>query len=197
MSQAVPHFSEEWLKAYNERLNGFKKQPEQKSEPANPVKPEKPGKTRGNPKRTPRAGRDASEPPVKLPEIPAPEMVVYAPGEILAPPMRAWDGKQTKTEERYNALVLGGKGRFEAVCLYLPGGGRYTPDFMTVDDGKVTFHEVKGSYRLQSQGRAHTAFQEAAAAFPFFTFVWACETKAKGTFEIRRIEPVAVGEGNV
>ena len=90
-----------------------------------------------------------------------------------AVPFRAAGGKQTKTEERYNRDMLGGKGRFEAVTLHLPGGGRYTPDFMTVDDGVVTFHEVKGSYRLGSQGRAYTAFHEAAAYYPMWRFVWA------------------------
>ena len=44
---------------------------------------------------------------------------------------------------------------------------------MTVDDGVVTFHEVKGSYRLGSQGRAYTAFHEAAAYYPMWRFVWA------------------------
>ena len=73
----------------------------------------------------------------------------------------------------YNGECLGGRGRFEAVTLRLPGGGRYTPDFMTIDDGVVTFHEVKGSYRLGSQGRAYTAFHEAAAYYPMWRFVWA------------------------
>lgn len=97
----------------------------------------------------------------------------YSPSESAAVPFRAAEGKQTKTEQRYNRECLGGRGRFEAVTLHLPGGGRYTPDFMTVDDGVVTFHEVKGSYRLGSQGRAHTAFHEAAAYYPMWRFVWA------------------------
>jgi hypothetical protein len=97
----------------------------------------------------------------------------YSPSDITNVPVVGWQGKQSKTEEKYNRDILGGKGRFEAVCLYLPGGGRYTPDFMTIEDGVITFHEVKGSYRLQSQGRAWTAFKEACSAFPMWRFVWA------------------------
>ena len=100
-------------------------------------------------------------------------MTPYSPSESVAVPLRAAEGKMTQTEERYNRDLLGGKGRFEAVTLKLPGGGRYTPDFMTIDDGQVTFHEVKGSYRLGSQGRAFTAFHDAAAYYPMWRFVWA------------------------
>ncbi len=99
--------------------------------------------------------------------------IPYSPTESAAVPFRAAGGKQTKTEEKYNRECLLGRGRFETVTLRLPGGGRYTPDFMTVDDGVVTFHEVKGSYRLGSQGRAFTAFHDAAAYYPMWRFVWA------------------------
>lgn len=104
----------------------------------------------------------------------AKRLVPYAPAKCAKVPIRTAPGKQTATEKRYNRDCLGGRGRFEAVSLRLPGGGRYTPDFMTIDDGGVvTFHEVKGSYRLGSQGRAYTAFHEAAACFPMWRFVWA------------------------
>lgn len=111
--------------------------------------------------------------PAKARPSPAPALVPYSPVESVAVPFCAAGGKQTKTEEKYNRECLAGRGRFEAVTLHLPGGGRYTPDFMTVDDGVVTFHEVKGSYRLGSQGRAHTAFHDAAAYYPMWRFVWA------------------------
>lgn len=100
-------------------------------------------------------------------------LVPYSPAKSAAVPCRAAEAKQTQTERRYNRDCLGGRGRFAPVALRLPGGGRYTPDFMTVDDGVVTFHEVKGSYRLGSQGRAFTAFHEAAAYYPMWRFVWA------------------------
>ena len=111
--------------------------------------------------------------PAKARLEPAPALVPYSPAESVAVPLRAAGGKQTKTEEKYNRECLAGRGRFEAVTLHLPGGGRYTPDFVTIDDGVVTFHEVKGSYRLGSQGRAYTAFHEAAAYYPMWRFVWA------------------------
>lgn len=114
----------------------------------------------------------------------------HEPRTVEAPAVCGWNGKQTETEKRYNAQILHGLGRFEAVTLVLPGGGRYTPDFMTIDDGRVTFHEVKGSYRLGSQGRAHTAFQEAVAAFPMFSFVWATERAKRdgGGFDVKSVE---------
>lgn len=127
--------------------------------------------------------------PEDEPKTPAP-MAPYSPSSSIPVPLRpAHDSKQSKTEVRYNQEVLGGNGRFEAVCLYLPGGGRYTPDFMTIDDGVVTFHEVKGSYRLGSQGRAHTAFHEAAAYFPMWRFVWAHWTGK--AWDIKTVEPSA------
>ena len=111
--------------------------------------------------------------PAKASQLPAPALVPYSHAKRVAVPLRAAEGKMSKTEERYRRDMLNGGGRFEPVSLRLPGGGRYTPDFMTVDDGVVTFHEVKGSYRLGSQGRAYTAFHEAAAYYPMWRFVWA------------------------
>ena len=111
--------------------------------------------------------------PVQAHAAEPPALVPYQPTACLSVPCRAAEGKQTKTEQKYNRECLGGRGRFEPVALHLPGGGRYTPDFMTIDDGVVTFHEVKGSYRLGSQGRAYTAFHEAAAYYPMWRFVWA------------------------
>lgn len=119
------------------------------------------------------ASRDgAQKPPVARPAAKR-ELVPYSPAKSEAVPSRAAEAKQTQTERRYNRECLGGRGRFAPVALRLPGGGRYTPDFMTVDDDVVTFHEVKGSYRLGSQGRAYTAFHEAAAYYPMWRFVWA------------------------
>lgn len=168
MSKAVPHFSAEWLEQYNRRLRAMS---EAQAED---------GKAR----------QASHNPPPRTDGNQGGELTPYA-AKAAAVPSRGWAGRQTKTEERYNRDVLRGLGRFEAVCLYLPGGGRYTPDFMTIDDGTVTFHEVKGSYRLGSQGRAHTAFQEAAAAFPMWRFVWAVERARKdgGGFDVRRFEP--------
>lgn len=90
-----------------------------------------------------------------------------------------------KTEDDYNRRMLGGAGRYEALTLRLPGGSRYTPDWVSVEGGLVVLHEVKGAYRLHSQGRALTAWKEAVAAFPEFGFVWAVKGK-DGNWEVTR-----------
>lgn len=175
MANDFQGFTPEWLEQYKRKLANFAKRPSAKSRHT----PRKP-----TPKAPPRArtGADGALTPYSA--------------EAVAVPFRAYDGKQTETEKRYNRDILHGAGRFEAVCLYLPGGGRYTPDFMTVDGGQVTFHEVKGSYRLGSQGRAHTAFQEAAAAFPMWRFVWATERAKRdgGGFDVKRFNSTAMSE---
>lgn len=91
-----------------------------------------------------------------------------------------------KTEAEYNRKFLGGRGQYEALAFRLPGGSRYTPDWLTVDDdGRITLHEVKGSYRHHSHGRALTAFREAAAAFPWCNWVWARRGK-DGIWQVAR-----------
>lgn len=101
--------------------------------------------------------------PVPIPATtPAPRQMVTAAGK-----------KPNKTEELYNRTQLGGNGRYEAVTFRLPGGSRYTPDWVTFDPaGRMVCHEVKGSFRFASQGRAATAFRECVAAFPDVVFVW-------------------------
>jgi hypothetical protein len=181
MSGYIPRWTPEMLEDYKRRMAACK----------HPVSPadlpvlKLPGKKpKFNPVGSPKlpAGlkidpnelaQERTEKPLRAHGAKAPALVPYAPVESVAVPLRAVSGKQTKTEQKYNAEVLGGRGRFEAVTLHLPGGGRYTPDFMTLDDGVVTFHEVKGSYRLGSQGRAYTAFHDAAAYYPMWRFVWA------------------------
>ena len=101
---------------------------------------------------------------------------------------RAGSGGPNKTEAAYNRLYLQGRGLYEAVTLRLPGGSRYTPDWVVIGDGgAVELHEVKGSYRFGSHGRAATAFREAVAAFPCFAFVWAVRGKS-GVWSVRRHE---------
>jgi hypothetical protein len=81
--------------------------------------------------------------------------------------------KQTKTELLFRDIYLRGKeARFEAITLILPGGSRYTPDWCIIEGTTLTLYEVKGSYNLHSHSRALTAFREARAAFPCFTFRW-------------------------
>jgi len=168
----VLHWTPEQLEAYRARFTPHATAPTERGPGHKPD--HKPGHRPGHtPARAPgKPAPGAAEPP--NPNPPARGPVLDYPAVSSCPvPANGWTGKQTETEKRYNRECLGGNGRFQPVILYLPGGGRYRPDFMTVDNGRITFHEVKGSYRLGSQGRAYTAFHEAAAAFPFWTFVWA------------------------
>jgi hypothetical protein len=100
-----------------------------------------------------------------------------------------------KTEADYNNRCLSGAGVYEPVTFRLPGGSRYTPDWMTVDGNGITFHEVKGSYRLHSQGRSRIAFRECAAAFPYFRWIWATRQK-DGTYKIEVIDSATGREEN-
>lgn len=81
-----------------------------------------------------------------------------------------------RTEAEYNRNVLQGRGIYEPVVLRL-AGGNYTPDWMTVEDGQVVFHECKGAFRFPSESRAVLAFRTAAAQFPCFRFIWAQKQK--------------------
>ena len=190
MANDFQGFTPEWLEGYRRRLAGFEKRtdadlPQPKiGKRRRTVQAQPPRETRQTAAYGSRARKGGLAP--------------YRAAKRVAVPSCGYGGKQTETEKRYNRDVLGGIGRFEAVSLYLPGGGRYTPDFMTVDDGLVTFHEVKGAYRLNSQGRAHTAFFEAAAAFPMWRFVWATERAKKdgGGFAVRTFDPKTTLEGN-
>ena len=48
-----------------------------------------------------------------------------------------------KPAAEYNRLHLRGNGLYEAVTLRLPGGSRYTPDWVVMGDGgAVELHEV-------------------------------------------------------
>lgn len=83
-------------------------------------------------------------------------------------------GSPNKTEVRYNAEMLNGQGAYEPFSLKLPGGSRYTPDFVTWDaQGRMTCHEVKGSFRFASESRAVAVVRECAHHFPHITFIWA------------------------
>ena len=111
---------------------------------------------------------------------------VPAPAEGRKAAMRTAGREPNKTEAEYNRRYLGGAGKYESVSLRLPGGSRYTPDWQSVGaDGRVTFHEVKGSYRFHSQGRAVTAFRECVAAFPEFDFTWAVR-QADGSWSVKK-----------
>ena len=148
--------------------------------PAAPIRPETP--------------QNARKRPFQPAEPSARNLVPYRHGTRHRPPLRPFGKGMNKTESAYQREILHGKGRYEPVTFHLLGGCRYTPDFMTIDDGVPTFHEVKGSYRLESEGRAWTAFNSAAAQYPFFRWLWAVKGKKRGAWSVkRRIEPSAEG----
>jgi len=90
-----------------------------------------------------------------------------------AKPSKAKRG-MSKTEARYLVEVLRDTpARYEAITFRMINGRRYTPDFVTMDNGRLTVHEVKGSYRLPSYSRARLAFDQCKVEFPNIAFVWA------------------------
>lgn len=139
----------------------------------------------------PEAPQAARERPAR-PRAPSPATLLapYRHGTRRKPPLRPSGAGMNETEAAYQREILHGRGRYEPVTFRLLGGCRYTPDFMTIDDGVPTFHEVKGSYRLGSEGRAWTAFNSAAAQFPFFRWIWAARGGKRGAWSVkRRVEP--------
>ena len=129
---------------------------------------------------------EASKPkPIRKKERTGTKAVVEMMPDAASSQSASSRGTPNRTEAEYNRAVLAGRGIYEPIVLRLPGGN-YTPDWMTVDGatGRVTFHEVKGSYRFPSEGRALLAFRSAAAAFPVFRFVWAQRQKG-GMREVR------------
>ena len=77
-----------------------------------------------------------------------------------------------KTEERFNRDMLAGRGVYEGLTFRLPGGSRYTPDWIYESNGQLFAVEVKGPHRFPSEGRALTAFLEARAAWRSVVFAW-------------------------
>lgn len=68
---------------------------------------------------------------------------------------------------------------YEGLTLRMSNSHRYTPDWVVVTTaGVIELHEVKGSYKLHSYGRAKLAYDQCKAEFPCFEFRWA--TKSTG-----------------
>jgi hypothetical protein len=80
--------------------------------------------------------------------------------------------RPNKTEERFNQEMLGGRGVYEGLTFRLPGGSRYTPDWIYEANGQLFAVECKGPHRFPSEGRALTAFLEARAAWRSVVFTW-------------------------
>ncbi|NLT17187.1 MAG: hypothetical protein GXY11_06170 [Clostridiales bacterium] len=68
--------------------------------------------------------------------------------------------------------MLAGRGVYEGLTFRLPGGSRYTPDWIYEANGQLFAVECKGPHRFPSEGRALTAFLEARAAWRSVVFTW-------------------------
>lgn len=116
---------------------------------------------------SPKATRPVGEPVDKRKPVSAKEKV-QALGR-LAP------GEQNGTEKEYDALLARRLAAgeivwyaFECVTFVLPGGVRFTPDFMVqLASGEVEIHEVKGHWTDD----ARVKIRLAAGVFPLFRFI--------------------------
>jgi hypothetical protein len=102
--------------------------------------------------------------------------VLHTDQAAATPPSKPSKAKRgmSKTEARYLVEVLRDTpARYEAITFRMINGRRYTPDFVTMDNGRLTVHEVKGSDRLPSYSRARLAFDQCKVEFPHIAFVWA------------------------
>ena len=107
--------------------------------------------------------------------------------EAATPPRSGGRHREpNKTEARFNAEVLGGRGMYEALTFHVDGGA-YTPDWLALDPatGAPTCYEVKGAHPFPSENRARFAFLTCRARFPFVAFRWFRRTRDGWTEEHR------------
>ena len=117
---------------------------------------------------------DAMRQNIVPPSVPCGETTNPATGETGRGKKR---GEPNQTERRFEQLFLHNTPRaYEGVTFRLPGGSRYTPDWVWWVGSQMYAVEVKGSYRHHSHGRARTAFKECVVAFPHVIFWWATWT---------------------
>jgi hypothetical protein len=94
-----------------------------------------------------------------------------------------------KTEERYSWILEAMKKAgeierwlFEPITFTLAKGSSYKPDFMVTCKDHVEFHEIKGSFNLDSTG--YTKFKICRDKFPEYRFrLFKWQGKAKGFVE--------------
>lgn len=98
-----------------------------------------------------------------------------------------------KTEERFRLTYLetwirdgtiDRYGDHESITLRLANGARFSPDFPTWKDGRLTFYEVKGA-KIWDDAKDRLKF--APKAFPEFKF-FVCRWK-KGEWTIQEVLP--------
>ena len=139
-----------------------------------------------DPSKTPRK----HPPRPSVPDAPPPgvNLYPYRQTKRATPSTRAIRGAEfdSANEKEYFTDVLHGIGRVHPVTFRLADGQKYTPDFLTVDDGVLTFHEVKGAYRLHSADGAQSRFKQAVYEYgAYFNFLWV-ERKRGGGWTIKQ-----------
>lgn len=107
--------------------------------------------------------------------------------------IRQSNKQPNKTEERFRLTYLESwlrdgtidrYGDHESITLRLANGARFSPDFPTWKDGRLTFYEVKGA-KIWDDAKDRLKF--APKAFPEFRF-FVCQWK-KGEWIIQEILP--------
>jgi hypothetical protein len=113
---------------------------------------------------------------------PSPEALAAKQEAMPVIPEAKPSGRQrkgpNKTEKKYRDYCLRGQdARYEAVSFLMSNGHRFTPDWAVFDRAGILreCHEVKGSYKLHSHGRARLAFDQARVEFWGITWVWAAQ----------------------
>ena len=96
-------------------------------------------------------------------------------GGKFVKPNRDPQSGANNTEKAFNFYILGGIGRFHPKPFVVSrvSSRRYTADYRYEYEGVPVIVEVKGSYRLPSEGRARLAWELAAEQNHGSVFVWA------------------------
>lgn len=102
----------------------------------------------------------------------------------------AFDSKLEAAYDQYlSALKHAGEIQafwYHPLTLKLPGGIRYTPDFMVwPNDGKVQIHECKGSLKMKNARDGITRLKIAAGVFRCFDF--RLVMRSRGKWEVSTI----------
>lgn len=117
------------------------------------------------------------------------------PGQAAEEPKRR-RGVPNKTEQRFRREVLepryGGKGNhiaFEPLTFHLPGGIRYTPDFLLRKHcGLMRFYECKGSWKSKNARDSKTRLKVTAGLYPWWEF-YAAHYERDNGWIVQRVLP--------
>ncbi len=95
-------------------------------------------------------------------------------------------------EQEYGAILRdlfkGATVLYEAITIILPGGSRYSPDWLVTRGREIlAIVEVKGRVKLASAARSYTAFKEAIGMLP--DWPWSLAEKREGQWVISTPKP--------